>query len=99
MKKFFVHLQSWYGCYTLLFLLIITSILWSWRGSGRYQLCDSSEHTIVLDTKTSQLWLRTPIVNLNYGTNEKPKFERIEGKDNEQRKVKAFEDIPAKKPQ
>jgi len=80
MKKFFVHLQSWYGCYALFFLLIITSILWSWHGSGRYQGTavqfgdrSMSLSFFVLDTKTSQLLLRTPFGNIEYGTNEKPK--------------------------
>jgi len=85
MKKILVHLQTWYGCYTLLFLLIITSILWSWRDSGRYQLCNSLGNVYVIDTKTSQLWarfaLRIPGSGTDaydLGTNEKPNKRLIE---------------------
>lgn len=79
MKKILVHLQSWYGCYVLLFLLIITSLLWSWHGSGRYQsFCDIREKIYVIDTKTSQIWSRDLRRNIDFGTNEKPQLRLIE---------------------
>ena len=63
-------------------LLIIIIVLLLGRGKqGRYSLSSAGDGTMtyVLDTKTSQLWVRSPAnVNMYLGTNENPKRERIE---------------------
>lgn len=49
----------------ILFVLIINNQY------GRYEI--SSDGSLVLDTKTSELWFRTPYFNKSFGTNETPR--------------------------
>lgn len=56
---------------------------------GRYAISTGQGgKAFVLDTKTSQLWIRTTSANAYLGTNENPMFERV--------KVKTFEEIGIK---
>jgi len=58
----------------ILLLLILCLLLYARRNNGRYMLCpDAGEHYVVhvLDTKTSELWTRTPRIIIYWGTNNK----------------------------
>ena len=70
----------------IVFLGVIT-LLTNYNKPGRYAI--SGQY--VLDTKTSQLWLRarTETGVAYFGTNENPTFERISGRV----KVRTFEEI------
>ncbi len=62
-------------------LVIIIVLLLSKEKQGRYALSPAGDGmaAYVLDTKTSQLWVRSPAnVNMYLGTNENPKREKIE---------------------
>ena len=82
MKKSLQHLQSWYGCYCMLLLILIIVILLGMRNTnnnscyqnGRYQIAGNYRNTCwVIDTETSQLWLRTTRGGYELGTNSYPR--------------------------
>ncbi len=81
MKKSLQHLQSWSGCYCILLLILIIVILLGMRNTNdnsRYQIAGNGNiNCWVIDTETSQLWIRTVEGGLNLGTNKTPKFEAI----------------------
>ena len=81
MKKILQHLQSWCGCYCILLLLLILVILLGMRNTnnnscyrnGRYQIASNGNNACwVIDTKTSQLWLRNIRGGYDLGTNSNP---------------------------
>ena len=76
MMKYFEHIQSWYGCYGILLLIMIIIILLSMKTTklnGRYQIAGNSSNTCwIIDTETSQLWLRNPRGGYELGTNSHP---------------------------
>lgn len=55
-------------------------VVWALGGNtqGRYALSEAGGYPFVLDTRTSQLWLRTPEETMYYGTNDQPKNARKE---------------------
>jgi hypothetical protein len=59
--------------------------------TGRYAISGAGvkDAVYILDTKTSQLWVRTTSGNVYLGTNENPTFERI----SKRVKVKTSEEI------
>ena len=63
----------------VVYILRIIAIVWllSREKHGRYALTPSGAKTgvYVLDTKTSELWVRAPQINLYLGANENPKLE------------------------
>jgi hypothetical protein len=59
----------------IVFLGVIT-LLTNRNKPGRYAISGSTNAGLVIDTKTSRLWLRTAAVTVDLGTNENP----IEGK-------------------
>jgi len=63
---------------TLTVLLGILTIWTNLNKTGRYAISTGQGgKTFVLDTKTSQLWIRTTSANAYLGTNENPMFEKI----------------------
>ena len=82
MKNALRHLQSWCGCYCILLLILVIVILLGTRNTtptrhpiqySRYQIAGNSTPTCwVLDTYTSQLWMRTTRGGHDLGTNSKP---------------------------
>ena len=74
--------------YTVLVVIIL--LLLSRGKQGRYTLVAGPRGgSFVLDTRTSQLWIRGTGGNMNMGTNEKPVREKI----SRRVKVKTFEEI------
>ncbi len=66
----------------ILLLLILCLLLYARRNNGRYMLCQVANGggVYVLDSKTSELWLRGGFqdgisYNIYEGTNNKPHFE------------------------
>ena len=81
MKKFLRHLQSWSGCYCVLLLILVIVILLGKQNTdnnthcqnGRYQVASNSGGICwVIDTETSQLWMRNTRGGYDLGTNSKP---------------------------
>ena len=66
-----------YLTWAIVFLGAIT--LWvNYNNSGRYIISPQEGHLVyVLDTKTSQLWIRSTDANRDLGTNENPMYETI----------------------
>lgn len=83
MKKSLQHLQSWCGCYCILLLILVIVILLGMRNTnnnGRYQIAGNSSNTCwVIDTKTSQLWMRNTRGGYDLGTNSNPHSVSDEG--------------------
>lgn len=70
-----------YAMYILLVIVIVWAL--SREKQGRYTLSSAGGAgggaVYVLDTRTSQLWIRSPAnFNMYLGTNENPKREKIE---------------------
>lgn len=60
-------------------LIIIVILLFGKGKQGRYALSSANARmTFVLDTKTSQLWIRSGPRTVYLGTNKNPKFENVE---------------------
>lgn len=82
MKKCLEHLQSWYGCYCILLLAMVITILLGMtilllnmkttQNNGRYQIAGGTTSCWIIDTETSRLWIRYPDGGLNLGTNSEP---------------------------
>jgi ferric-dicitrate binding protein FerR (iron transport regulator) len=70
----------------LVLCLAVCAVFWTFDRNkpGRYAMSvmpgESPEVVYVLDTKTSQLWLRTGEEHIYLGTNDSPKCEEIEQK-------------------
>ena len=64
----------------IIYGLLIIGIIWAIcrDKEGRYELGVGGESTFVLDTRTSQLWLRVRGASVYLGTNQNPKFEKID---------------------
>jgi hypothetical protein len=60
-------------CFLLAGILII---LYRNNQIGRYALSNDNDGLFILDTKTSHVWYRRPKGYFDYGTIEKPTFER-----------------------
>ena len=74
-------------------LVVVILLLLSRGKQGRYTLVAGQRGgAFVLDTRTSQLWIRAREGNMNMGTNEKPVLEKI----TRRVKVKTFEEIGIK---
>ena len=75
-------------------MLVVVILLLLCRGKqGRYAISTGQGgQTFILDTKTSQLWLRTTGANAYLGTNKNPMFEPI----SRRLKVETFEEIGIK---
>ncbi len=61
--------------------LLIIGLIWAvFRNTkGRYELAAAGNSgAVILDTKTSQLWVRSAGVSVYLGTNKNPKREEIE---------------------
>ena len=59
-------------------VIAISTVLSSCNQTGRYTISSVSERTTyVLDTKTSQVWLRTLPLNIYMGTNGNPEHKSI----------------------
>ena len=75
----------------LIVLLTIFTLLSNYNNIGRYVISSQERGIVyVLDTKTSQLWIRSTGANRDLGTNENPMYETIK------RRVESFEEIPIK---
>ena len=75
MNKTLQHLQSWSGCYCILLLILVVVILLGMRNTNnnaRYQIAGNNKTCWVIDTDTSQLWLRTIGGGFDLGTNSNP---------------------------
>lgn len=78
------HNKIMIGLTAAIVFLALISLFTNYNKPGRYAMSDR----YVLDTKTSQLWLRATSQATYFGTNENPTFERTR-----QEKVKSFEEI------
>ena len=57
-------------------VLTFVTLLLNWNKTGRYAVSSAGrDYAFVIDTKTSQLWVRGPTANVYLGTNEIPKVE------------------------
>jgi hypothetical protein len=64
----------------IIYGLLVIGIIWSISRNtkGRYELATAgTTGAVILDTKTSQLWIRSADVSVNLGTNQNPKSEEI----------------------
>ncbi len=85
MNKSLQHLKSWSGCYCMFLLILVVVILLGMRNTnnndyyqtvnnnGRYQIASNSSNACwVIDTETSQLWMRNTRGGYDLGTNSNP---------------------------
>ena len=73
-QKQLAYMQKWIVVLTVLFVLVGIATLWN--KTGRYAMSMGSGGMHILDTKTSQLWVRTTSSSTYLGTNENPMLER-----------------------
>ena len=66
------HSKVMVGLTAAIVFLALISLLTNFNRPGRYEISDR----YVLDTKTSQLWLRATTDVVYFGTNENPTFEK-----------------------
>ena len=101
MKKSLQHLQSWSGCYCILLLVLIIVILLSMRNTnnhsyyqnGRYQIAGNGRNICwVIDTETSQLWMRNTRGGNDLGTNSNPKHVYDEGSELKRTEVSGWDE-------
>jgi len=83
MRKYLEHLQSWYGCYCILLLVMVITILLvmtilllnnpTTQNNSRYQIAANSSNACwIIDTETSRLWFRHIRGGYELGTNSLP---------------------------
>ncbi len=53
-------------------VLTLVTLWANYNKPGRYVISTSTTGTVVLDTKTSRLWIRSGYTNVYLGTNENP---------------------------
>ena len=72
----------------IVFLAIISAIIslvTNYNKTGRFEISSTSGITYILDTKTSELWVRSGGQSVCLGTNKNPKLEKPTKSENRQR--------------